>query len=122
MADQDIMALMQGGGGPDLAGETGVPMTATSPPLSAPMATPEPKDGKKEAALVNVSMALDLIEQSLPAIGSETPEGQSLMAALSKLSSVLGPKKQKTNELQSAEIKRRLCFASNPGGIGIAIF
>jgi hypothetical protein len=80
------------------------------------MATPEPKAGLKEAALVNVSMALDLIEQSLPAIGSESPEGQSLMKALSSLSSVLGPKKAKTGELQSAEILQMLQNLPQAGG------
>ena len=46
------------------------------------MSTPAPKQGQREAAMINVSMALDLIEQSLPAIGSETPEGQSLMSVM----------------------------------------
>jgi hypothetical protein len=115
MADQDIMALMQGQqdqGAPP----PGAPPAMTPPPMPSPMSTPEPKAGQREAALINVSMALDLIEQSLPAIGSETPEGQSLMSALSKLSSVLGPKKQKAGELQSAEILQLLQNLPQAGG------
>jgi hypothetical protein len=49
-------------------------------------------------------MALDLIEQALPALGSETPEGKKLMSALSSLTGLLGPKKARTGELQQAEI------------------
>jgi hypothetical protein len=116
MADADIMALMQGGGAPDLAGETGVPMTASQPPLSAPMATPEPKDGKKEAALVNVSMALDLLEQTLPALGSETEEGKKVMSALSSLTALVGKKKARTDELQQAEIMQLLQNLPQAGG------
>ena len=114
MADQDILSLMQQN--PDGAPPPGSPPAMTPPPLTAPMATPEPKAGQREAALINVSMALDLIEQSLPAIGSETPEGSKLMSALSALSSVLGPKKQKTGELQSAEILQLLQNLPQAGG------
>lgn len=114
MADQDILSLMQQN--PDGAPPPGAPPAMTPPPLAAPMATPEPKAGQREAALINVSMALDLIEQSLPAIGSETPEGSKLMSALSSLSSVLGPKKQKTGELQSAEILQLLQNLPQAGG------
>lgn len=114
MADQDIMALMQSQ--QDGAPPPGAGPAMTPPPMPSPMSTPEPKAGQREAAMINVSMALDLIEQSLPAIGSETPEGQSLMSALSKLSSVLGPKKQKTNELQSAEILQLLQNLPQAGG------
>jgi hypothetical protein len=115
MADQDILALMQGAQGAGAPSPVG-PEAMTPPPMPSPMSTPEPKAGDREAALINVSMALDLIEQSLPAIGSETPEGASLMSALSKLSSVLGPKKQKTGELQSAEILQLLQNLPQAGG------
>ena len=72
------------------------------------MATPEPKAGEREAAMINVSMALDLLERALPQIGSETPEGRKLMSALSSLTSIIGAKKQKTDELQAAEIMQLL--------------
>lgn len=114
MADQDILSLMQAS--QDGAPPPGAPPSAGPPPMPSPMSTPEPKAGQREAALINVSMALDLIEQSLPAIGSETPEGQKLMSALSAMSSVLGPKKQKTGELQSAEILQLLQNLPQAGG------
>ena len=106
MADNaDIMALMQGTGGATPGGvSVGDAPPASPPPMPTPMSTPEPKAGVKEAALVNVSMAMDLIEQALPAIGSESPEGQKLINAISALTTVLGPKKQKAGELQNAEL------------------
>ena len=114
MADQDIMALMQSAN--NAGGETGVPTSAAQGPLPAPMSTPEPKAGQKEAAMINISMALDLIEQSLPAIGSESPEGRKLMSALSNLSGVVGAKKPRTDELQSAEIMQLLQNLPQAGG------
>ena len=68
----------------------------TTPPMGAPMSTPEPKMGNKEGAMVNISMAMDLIEQALPSLGSETEDGQKALAAIRSLTTLLGPKKQKT--------------------------
>jgi len=67
----------------------------TTSPMSAPMSTPEPKMGNREGALVNISMAMDLIEQALPSLGSESVEGQKALAAIRSLTGLLGPKKQK---------------------------
>jgi hypothetical protein len=47
------------------------------PPIAAPMSTPEPKMGSKEAAMINIGMAMDLLEQSLPALGSDSAEVKS---------------------------------------------
>jgi len=71
-----LMALMQGS-----QAAAGVPTPnempeemdtelPEAPPMASPMSTPEPKMGNKEAALINISMAIDLLEQSLPAFGS----------------------------------------------------
>jgi len=113
------MALLgQQGGQPQggISMAPGADGASAQPPMTSPMSTPEPKSGQRESALVNVSMALDLIEQSLPAIGSETPEGQKLISALNNLTSVLGPKKQKAGELQYAEILQLLQNLPNAGG------
>lgn len=120
MADNvDIMALMQGAGA---GGETpsgvsvGEAPPANPPPMPMPMSTPEPKEGVREAALVNISMALDLIEQALPALGSESMEGKKALSALANLTSVLGPKKQRAGELQNAEILQLLQNLPQAGG------
>lgn len=114
--EQELMSLMsqeQPTGG---ALPPGAPSPDVSTPMTDPLSTPEPKYGQKEAALINVSMALDLIEQALPAIGSETPEGKKLMSALSSLTGLLGPKKARTGELQQAEILQLMQNLPQAGG------
>ena len=89
---------------------------ATTPPSAAPMATPEPKMGNREGAMVNISMAMDLLEQSLPAFGSESDEGKQILAAIRQMTGILGPKKAKANELQPAEILQMLQTLPQAGG------
>ena len=124
MADQDIMQLMASASQPG-AGDGAAPsLSDSAPPMPAPMSTPEPKAGEREAAMINVSMALDLLERCLPQIGSETPEGRKLMSALNSLTSIIGAKKPSTDELQAAEIMQLLgnlpqAAGSMPGGGGM---
>jgi hypothetical protein len=89
---------------------------AETPPRASPMSTPEPKMGSKEAAMINIGMAMDLIEQSLPALGSESDEGQKALAAIRSLTGVMGPRKNKTNELQQSEILQMLQTLPQAGG------
>ena len=96
-------------------GVTGLSDTSASP-MASPMSTPEPKMGNREAAMINLAMAMDLLEQSLPALGSETPEGQKILGAIRTMTSVIGPKKAKTNELQPAEIMQMLQTLPQAGG------
>lgn len=115
----DIMALMQGAGagGATPGGiAVGEAPPGGPPPMPSPMSTPEPQAGVREAALVNISMALDLIEQALPALGSESMEGKKALSALANLTSVLGPKKQRASELQNAEILQLLQNLPQAGG------
>ena len=104
-------------GGLPAAPEGAGQMSDTSaPPMSSPMSTPEPKMGNREAALINISMAMDLLEQSLPALGSESQEGQKVLGAIRGMSSIIGPKKGKVNELQPAEIMQMLQTLPQAGG------
>jgi hypothetical protein len=122
--EQELMALMAGAGAP--AGEPAPggatampgqePPLSPAPPMASPMGTPEPKAGQKEAALINISMALDLIEQALPAVGSASPEGKKLLSILNSLTGLLGPKKQRVGELQNAEILQLLQNLPQAGG------
>jgi len=95
---------------------TGAMSDAETPPMASPMSTPEPKMGSKEAALINISMAMDLLEQSLPALGSESAEGQKALNAIRQLSGLIGPRKGKTNELQQSEILQMLQTLPQAGG------
>lgn len=123
MAEQDrMMQLIQAQqGGGTTAGAMPSPETAgmsdsSTAPMSAPMSTPEPKMGNREGALVNLSMAQDLIEQALPSIGSDTEEGKAALAAISAINKVLGPRKSKTKELQQSEILQMLQNLPQAGG------
>ena len=101
---------------PTSAGMGSAPPDAETPPMGSPMSTPEPKMGNKEGAMVNLSMAMDLIEQSLPSLGSESVEGQKAMAAIRALTGVIGPRKGKTKELQQTEILQMLQNLPQAGG------
>ena len=90
--------------------------TDQTPPMSAPMSTPEPKMGNREGALVNIGLAMDLIEQALPALGSESQEGQRVLAALRTLTNVVGGKKESVNELKQSEILQMLQALPQAGG------
>ena len=86
------------------------------PPNAAPMSTPEPKMGSREAALINIGMAMDLIEQSLPALGSDSEEGEKALQAIKTLNGLMGPRKSKVNELQQSEILQMLQTLPQAGG------
>lgn len=100
---------------PATQGTTGM-SDASAPPMASPMSTPEPKMGNREAAMINLAMAMDLLEQALPALGSETEEGQKILGAIRTMTGVIGPKKSKTNELQPAEIMQMLQTLPQAGG------
>jgi hypothetical protein len=72
--------------------------------------------GNKEAALINVGLALDLLEQSLPALGYESNEGQKVMSVLRTLTGMMQPRQAKTNELKNAEILQLLQSLPQAGG------
>jgi hypothetical protein len=101
---------------PAPAMDAGVPSDTETPPMASPMSTPEPKMGNREGAMINLSMAMDLIEQALPVLGSESPEGQKALSVLRQMSSILGGKKEKTKELQNAEIMQMLQNLPQAGG------
>ena len=120
-AMMDLIRSQQPPGGAGKTAPPSEPAPGATPdmggaPMGSPMSTPEPKLGNKEGAMINLSMAMDLIEQSLPAIGSESAEGQKALAALRSLTGIVGPKKSKTNELQQSEIIQMLQNLPQAGG------
>ena len=101
----ELMALLKGGqssGGP--APVPGQPPGGQPPPVSSPMSTPQENAGEKENAMVQVQMAMDLLEQSLPAFGSESEEGATVLQVLSGLNKKFGSKREKGRELIPSEI------------------
>jgi hypothetical protein len=118
-----LMQMMQSqrdsatpGGMPPIPDMPSAMSDSSTAPAGAPMSTPEPKMGNREAAMINVGMAIDLLEQSLPAIGSESDEGRKVLAAIRSMSEVIGPRKGKTNELQQSEILQMLQTLPQAGG------
>jgi len=123
-----LMELMKGvrsagapapvpGMAPGAATTMPAPMTdVETPPIAAPMSTPEPKMGSREAALINIGMAMDLLEQSIPALGPESEEARKTLDAIRNLTGVLGPRRGQTNELQQAEILQMLQSLPQAGG------
>ena len=107
---------------PKTEGDNAATGAATPPetpagPMAAPMSTPEPKMGSKEGALINLSMALDLIQQAIPALGAESEEGKKAMASIQALHGILGAGKPRTDELQSAEIMQLLGSLPQAGNV-----
>ena len=88
----------------------------SSPPMAGPMSTPEPKMGNREAGMINLSMAQDLMEQALPSVGSDSEEGQKIISAIMTITKIIGPKKAKVNELQPTEIMQMLQNLPQAGG------
>lgn len=109
----ELMNLVAGGAGKTALPSPAMPGAAPgaapaappgSTPVSAPMSTPQPKAGDKQNALINVSLAMDLLEQSLPALGSESQEGQVILDVLRKMSGKFGEARNKSKELVPAEL------------------
>jgi hypothetical protein len=95
-----MMAKLAGGGAPT---PQGAPNPAAGPkPSGAPMAKPQEKEGMKEAARVNIHIAMNMLEQALPVFGSESKEGKSVLKILGMLSKEFG--ESDASDLVPAEI------------------
>lgn len=121
----ELLAKM-GGGMPTGGAQGGAPPTnmqggtqpgATAPPQSpsaAPMSKPQDKKGLKAAAQTNVHIAVNMLEEALPAFGSESPEGGKILAALKTLSSMVA--KRDSSDLVPAEILQMVRRMPQMGG------
>jgi hypothetical protein len=116
----DLMNLVNGStkGGPAAQAmpEQGEGPTSNSP-VSSPMSTPEPKQGDKQHAMISVSLAQDLLEQTLPAIGSETEEGGVILDVLKMLNKKFGESARKAKELVPAEMMHLMQNLPQFGGM-----
>ena len=77
---------------------------------------PQDKKGLKAAAATNVHIAVNMLEEALPAFGSESAEGGKILAALKSLSSMVA--KRDTSDLQEvpAEILQMVRRMPQMGG------
>jgi hypothetical protein len=79
------------------------------------MSTPQVPEGAKQAANVQVGMAIDALEQALMGFGAETEEGQTILAALKGLSGKFGAQKQQAKNLVPAELQMLMsAFGGGP--------
>ena len=69
------------------------------------MMTPQPAEGEQMSAMIQISMAMQMIEKSLPAFGAESPEGEAIMEAMKKLGKAFGESEHKAKELVPAELR-----------------
>ena len=81
------------------------------------MTTPQSAEGEKQNAMVNVNLAMDLLEQTLPGLGSESEEGQVIVQVLSVLGKKFGHTKQKSQELIPAELMQLMQSLPQAGGM-----
>jgi hypothetical protein len=115
-----MQRAMQGGG-------AGAPPPAASPPApaqgaqgpgqtpgGAPMSSPQEKRGVKTAAHTNLHIATNMLEEALPAFGSESPEGAKILQALKILGSLVS--KRDTSDLVPAEIMQLANRTPQMGG------
>lgn len=103
--DAALMKLMAGEGAEQGAAPPPDAPGATGAPVGAPMMTPQPNEGEQQQGYVRISLALDLLEQSLPPFGSETPEGKALLQSITALTKAFGEQRPKGKELVPAELK-----------------
>jgi len=81
-------------------------LSLTAPPSGAPAADEQPASGEKEQAKANVQIALMLLEQTLPIIGSDGEEGKAILSAISTLAKKFGG--QKSKDLAPAELMQMM--------------
>lgn len=122
-APEQLLQLMQqgsnpvGGMGAAAPGAFQADMSDEStPPMSAPMSTPEPKMGSIEGARITLANAADLLQTALPAFGVETEEGKQVLEIIGKLTKILGAKEDSVRELVPAQILNMLQTLPQGGG------
>lgn len=115
----ELMKLIAGG-----AGKDGIPpvdpaagAAGGTPPGAAPMSTPQPAQGEKTSAMVNVHIAMDLLSQTLPSFGPGSKEGADILKALSGLTKAFGATKSKSQELVPAELMQLMSSLPQAGGM-----
>lgn len=84
--------------------------------MAAPMSTPTPPAGRQETARAHVNIAMTLLEQALPAFGTQTPEGGAILKVLSSLSKDFGQKD--SSDLVPAQIMEMVRGMPQMGGGG----
>jgi len=112
---QQQMAPKPPGGMPGMP-QPGGPQGASPMPAAAPMPQPQEKGGKKAAAMVNVHIAANMLEQALIGVGSESEEGGHILKALNMLTKLIGQKGNDSGDLVPAEVMQMVRQMPQQGG------
>lgn len=86
------------------------------------MTQPTPNEGGKQMAAVNVEGAMQMLEQAIPNLGSNTEEGKAVLEVLTKLSKYFN--RQQSKELIPAQLmelaraQKQSPLAGMIGGMG----
>lgn len=113
----DGMQLPAGGPGKAGVPPMGMPPAPGGPgagPTPTPMTTPQPNEGLKKAARVQIQMAIKLLQQQLPHFEFDSEEGKAVMDALKNLTRGFGKSEEKDRQLFPAEIMQLLSGAAAP--------
>jgi len=105
--DPALLKVIAGGAGqkPGALPPSPEPGTDAGAPTGAPMMTPQPAEGEQMSAMIQISIAMQMIEKSLPAFGAESDEGKAIMESLKKLGRAFGESEHKAKELVPAELR-----------------
>jgi hypothetical protein len=114
---QQMMA--RGGGAPGGApqppgGAPGASAQGPTAPAAAPVSKPQDKKGLKTAAMTNIHIAANMLEEALPAFGSESEEGQKILSALKVIGPLLA--KRDSSDLVPAEVLQMVKSLPQMGG------
>lgn len=83
-------------------------------PSGSPNAQGQEKSGLKAHAQTNIHIALNMLEEALPAYGAESKEGRIIMAALTKLGTLAA--KRDSSDLVPAEVMAMVGRMPQMGG------
>jgi len=105
--DPALLKVIAGGAGknPGASPPAMQPGAESGDPAGAPMMTPQPAEGEQMSAMIQITMAMDMLTKSLPPFGAESDEGKAIMKAVESLSKAFGEQEHKARELVPAELR-----------------
>lgn len=112
------MALMGGGGTSAPAAPTTMSAAApgNEPPSGGPMATPAPKEGEIQKAMTKIAMVQQLLEQALPAFGTDSSKGKAVKSMMDTASKEFGATREKSEQFINAELMELMQSFTGLGG------
>jgi hypothetical protein len=89
---------------------------ASSPPMSSPMSTPEPKKGEEMQGRIDVQLGMGMLMGAMQKFPDGSPEQKAVKEVIGKLGSTFGEMDYKAKELVPAEILQMIQTLPQAGG------